>query len=269
MPGPLTESRMSRFGRWAAAALLIAALHVSGAALALLRPPEDAPQAPPQGAILVDFAPVAAAPERQTSDAPPGPEAEESMAFATPVETAPVEAAKVEMPELDESPLAPDPDVVLPRRELTELDEEKELAETAASEAEIVPPSEASPETTAAPKIEGVVAREAAAPDLGMSEADKKAQLSWQGSLRSHLEGHKRYPGEARRRGEQGVVQLRFTIDRGGYVIDARIVKSSGSGALDAEALATIKRASPLPAPPRQFDDATYDFTIPIQFTVR
>jgi TonB family protein len=45
----------------------------------------------------------------------------------------------------------------------------------------------------------------------------------------------------------QGVVNLAFTIDRQGKVVSGKIVKSSGSTALDDEALDMIKRAAPLP----------------------
>jgi TonB family protein len=57
-----------------------------------------------------------------------------------------------------------------------------------------------------------------------------------------------RYPPKAR--GVQGVVSLAFTIDRHGNVVSSRIVKSSGSTVLDAEALDLLTRAVPLP--PRQ-----------------
>lgn len=268
-PSPLTETRLLRAGRWTAAAMLIAALHVSGAALALMTSNDETPFEEPQGAIMVDFAPVAQAPVSHASDAPPGPEAEESAAVPVPVLAAHQEVAKVETPELAPAPLAPDPEVVLPKRAVTELESEEMLEEMTASDPQLVAPSDAVPETTSSPKIDGVVAREAAAPQVGMTDAEKKAQLSWQGSLRSHLEGHKRYPGEARAQGIQGIASVEFTIDRGGYVIGARIARSSGSSLLDAEALATIKRASPLPEPPRHLPEATFAFVIPVQFTMR
>ena len=46
------------------------------------------------------------------------------------------------------------------------------------------------------------------------------------------------------------MVSLAFTIDRKGNVVSSRIEKTSGSTVLDAEALAMVKRAAPLPAPP-------------------
>jgi periplasmic protein TonB len=73
-----------------------------------------------------------------------------------------------------------------------------------------------------------------------------------------------RYPPKAR--GVQGVVSLAFTIDRHGNVMSSRIVKSSGSALLDAEALALLARAAPLPAPPPEVTDADLTFVLPIRF---
>ena len=62
---------------------------------------------------------------------------------------------------------------------------------------------------------------------------------------------------------------VQFTIDRMGSLIASRVVRSSGSSALDEEALAVLQRASPLPAPPAQVAGATFDLTLPIQFRIR
>jgi protein TonB len=63
------------------------------------------------------------------------------------------------------------------------------------------------------------------------------------------------------------VVSLAFTIDRKGNVVSSRIEKTSGSTVLDAEALAMVKRAAPLPAPPAEVADADLTFVVPIRFT--
>ena len=76
-----------------------------------------------------------------------------------------------------------------------------------------------------------------------------------------------RYPPQAR--GVQGVVSLAFTIDRHGKVVSSRIVKSSGSAVLDAEALDLIKRAAPLPPPPADIADSELSFVVPIRFAAR
>jgi protein TonB len=60
-----------------------------------------------------------------------------------------------------------------------------------------------------------------------------------------------------------------FTIDRTGRVTASRVVGSSGSPALDDEALAVLQRASPLPAPPAQVPGESFNWTMPIQFRIR
>jgi len=93
------------------------------------------------------------------------------------------------------------------------------------------------------------------------------ATASWQQSLVARLAHVQRYPAQAH--GAQGVVSLAFTIDRHGGVVNSRIVKSSGSAVLDAEALDLIKRAAPLPSPPVDIPDSDLSFVVPIRFAAR
>jgi TonB family protein len=93
------------------------------------------------------------------------------------------------------------------------------------------------------------------------------ATASWQQSLVARLAKVQRYPAQAR--GVQGVVNLAFTIDRQGKVVSSKIVKSSGSTALDDEALDMIKRAAPLPPPPADIVDSDLSFVVPIRFAAR
>ena len=57
-----------------------------------------------------------------------------------------------------------------------------------------------------------------------------------------------------------------FSIDRQGRVLTSRIVHSSGSDALDDEALALVKRAQPLPPPPAGLADDQLSFVVPIRY---
>jgi len=65
--------------------------------------------------------------------------------------------------------------------------------------------------------------------------------------IRRKIERAKRYPSLARLRQVEGVVALSFRIGEGGGVSDLRLLGSSGSPLLDEEALATVRRAAPLP----------------------
>jgi periplasmic protein TonB len=91
---------------------------------------------------------------------------------------------------------------------------------------------------------------------------------SWESLLLKHLQEFKNYPYEARQRNEQGVVLLAFSIDRNGHVVSRRIVKSSGYADLDAEVLALVERAQPMPAFPPSMTQSQLDLTVPIRFSL-
>ena len=89
------------------------------------------------------------------------------------------------------------------------------------------------------------------APQAG-SPAPSSAAPNWQGQLLAHLNRFKRYPDDARRRGQQGVVKLRFVVDGQGQVLSFELAERSASGSLDRATLEMIRRAQPLPAPPAE-----------------
>lgn len=92
---------------------------------------------------------------------------------------------------------------------------------------------------------------------------------AWQGALQTALQRAKRYPEQARARQETGVAHLAFTMDRDGRVLSARIARTSGWEALDAETLALVRRAEPLPPPPTEMPGAIITLTVPVSFTLR
>ncbi len=78
-----------------------------------------------------------------------------------------------------------------------------------------------------------------------------------------------RYPDAARAAGDEGVASVTFTMDRAGLVLTARVARSSGSPALDEEAIALLRRAEPLPAPPPELTGRTITLTVPIRFSLK
>lgn len=82
---------------------------------------------------------------------------------------------------------------------------------------------------------------------------------SYAARVRAHLIAHQ--PPQLR--GNIGVVRLRFSVDARGRVSDLLLVASSGDAALDAEALALVRRAEPLPAPE---DGEARQLTVPVEF---
>ena len=79
----------------------------------------------------------------------------------------------------------------------------------------------------------------------------------------AHLNRHKRFPSGA---AGTGVATVAFTIDRSGRVLSARLVRSAGDAALDAEAASLPRRASPVPAPPPDVGGGSITLAVPIRF---
>lgn len=83
-----------------------------------------------------------------------------------------------------------------------------------------------------------------------MADLPSSEILAYRQRLESHLARYRTYPAAARSLGRQGVVTVNFTMTREGRVLDAWVETSSGVSELDAEAVAAILRAQPLPAVP-------------------
>jgi protein TonB len=101
------------------------------------------------------------------------------------------------------------------------------------------------------------------------TRATPSVVIRWQSLLAAHIEHFKRYPSEARSRGDQGTAKVAFTIDHEGRLLSSRIVESSGSASLDHETLAMLARAQPMPRPPDQLSDAELTFVVPVRFNIR
>jgi protein TonB len=91
------------------------------------------------------------------------------------------------------------------------------------------------------------------------------AQENWESRLLGRLLAVRRYPPEAAARDQQGIADVRVTIAADGQVVRASLVKSSGYPVLDTEALAWIRRASPLPPPPGA---APVTLVVPLRFHI-
>jgi protein TonB len=80
------------------------------------------------------------------------------------------------------------------------------------------------------------------------------------------IERNKRYPETSARRGEQGVAQVFFSLDRQGRLIDSRLVRSSGANALDEEALGLLRRSQPFPPVPPEILGDRVNLILPLRF---
>jgi protein TonB len=162
--------------------------------------------------------------------------------------------------------------------ELSPMDsdvEQPEIApvpETQQKQVEAPPPDES--QTIVAPPQEQPVEKneEQRPPTPAMPARIKggapRVEPSWQTNLIKHLQQYKRYPSDAQSRGEEGVVQLSFSVDRSGHVLSRQVVRSSGYPELDAEVMAMIERAQPLPPFPAAMPQPKLDLTVPIRFSL-
>jgi protein TonB len=248
----LAAEDRSDLRRWMFSSLAVLCVYAGlTATLATWRDVDDSVAAEPSGAIVVDLAPLAAAPATTPTDIAPGPEQviSEAQPVAKPEETPPDET-----PEL---PPAPNPDAAVALQTRPQPD--------------VTPQQQAAAATTSAPPtINERIAPVAVAPTQGVpNDKNSEAVVTWRTQVLALVEKNKRYPETARSRREQGTAQVSFTLDRKGMVVSARVTQSSGSGALDEEALALLKRAQPFPAPPATFPGELVVVRQPIRFTVK
>lgn len=90
----------------------------------------------------------------------------------------------------------------------------------------------------------------------------------YQHALLVHIEHYRRYPLDERRQRIEGVVTIHFAMDRYGNVLDVWIDRSSGVAALDTEAVATVRRAQPLPMIPTRLPDRL-SIVLPVSFSIQ
>jgi protein TonB len=91
---------------------------------------------------------------------------------------------------------------------------------------------------------------------------------SYAAKVRSWLYANRIYPKRARMRHEEGVVRVRFILDRQGNLLEGGLIGGSGVPALDEEGVAVLSRASPFPAAPREIPGERIEFIVPIEFVL-
>ena len=133
-----------------------------------------------------------------------------------------------------------------------------------------VPLPEVTVRTVTPPPVmaQASVAPAAPTPPAAAPNGSGEGRDSFLGRLLAQLNRFKQYPRTARQAHIEGVVMLHFVMDAQGKVISYEIAKSSGRPILDAEALALIQRAQPLPALPADFPTRTLDAIVPIEFSL-
>ncbi|MEY1662255.1 energy transducer TonB [Isoalcanivorax beigongshangi] len=246
--------------RWGLAVVLALVLHGAVALTAIWKAPTPTP--PPAAAPMVVELAMLAAPqvqpqEEQKPEPLPEPEPEpEPVVEEPPV----VEKPEVVLPKPPEKPKPPRPPRPEPPPEPQPEPEPEEPKEEPAPQEQVAANSSDAP----------AEAEQMQAPTVGVSAAQSAdIRQRWEALLTAHVDRFKRYPRQAQMMRMEGVPQVLFTIDRDGNVLDVSISNSSGQRVLDAEALAMIKRAQPLPKPPKEVEGNPIRLSLPIEFSLR
>ncbi|NQY27450.1 MAG: energy transducer TonB [Piscirickettsiaceae bacterium] len=95
------------------------------------------------------------------------------------------------------------------------------------------------------------------------------AKQSYFSIIAARLTKHKRYPSQARRRNQEGVVTLFFIVNRDGKVLESRISRSSGYKKLDDAVLRMLRKAAPFPSFSDDMEQAQLSINIPIEFKLK
>ena len=189
-------------------------------------------------------------------DEPPGPLADEAAAAAPSVASS--EAKESNEPKIARAEAE---DAEFSRRETPDKPVENSPAPQAKP---LVSNESAASEATAPPKSDvAELSDKPVAPVAGADTAARAVKLTWQKALMAHLNRAKRYPAGARR---SVVVSVAFTLDRVGRIVSYSVKQSSGQTAFDEAALAMMKRADPVPAPPPVMADEGLSFEVPVSF---
>jgi periplasmic protein TonB len=106
----------------------------------------------------------------------------------------------------------------------------------------------------------------AAAPQSRPGTIEPDAMTAWKLQVSGLLERSKDYPAAAMARGEEGTVYLSFTLDRAGHVTNSHIARSSGSKALDDDALEMLSRAEPFPPMPPDMTRPEISLSVPVSY---
>jgi protein TonB len=236
--------------RWGACFALALGVHAAGAAALLARWSEDSDSVANAPLIMIELSALPVAPDIKPTEVPPGPQQSEAQPELEPAK--PVEKT-IELPP---EPRAEPQLAVTPPLKQVEKPAEKKIRQKHASVA-------------SAPSTAENKAERAAAAMPGAASHNPDALPNWKSQLVARLERYKQYPSQAQSRGEQGVAQLAFSVDRSGGVHHARIVRSSGSSLLDEATLALVERAAPLPLPPPEISGAQIAIVVPIRYNMR
>jgi protein TonB len=275
MRSPADHNEGASALRWGACFLVVLGVH-AGAAVGLLslhKPIESSE--PPPAAVMMELAPLPAAPAVEPVETP-----QETVPEPQPVESPPPEP--VPEPVVESEPPPPEPPPPEPVEEPPPEPVSEVVAEPPPPPPKPKPPPRPRPVQIERPAPPRPVEAAAPPPSVPAPPAPvaavtapgssvsrpSNAMPTWQGQLLAHIRRHKNYPRAAQIRRQEGVAQVRFVMDREGKVLFSGLERSSGHAILDEETLNLIRRAQPLLAPPPEMPDDRIELVVPVQYSL-
>ena len=234
--------------RWVSAAAIAVAAH---AVLGLAATAWKSPNEPliPEPVVLVELPPASASEAMSEPTPASQPEyipQQQALPFKVPTISAPL----------------PDDAVLLPP-------EPKRTPSLATPTPQSSPTPVAAPAPTRTEPAPTAATSAVPSNSAGNSAKAKKEQANYYAMVSAHLNQRKKYPTEARKAREQGVVKVRFTVDRSGNISNVSITGSSGHAILDQATLALMQRVAPLPTMPDSMAQNKVTISLPIDYSLR
>ena len=258
----LDEQKPSR-RLWISAAVIALALHIGGAALAIVHlQTEEADDA--LGATAIEIGLEMAAVRREVTDLPPGPDTDASAASPQLSEQK-AEVKETELPQ-DKPNEAETPDRIVTQNESRKPKEDD--PKIAAVQTQASTESVAQEATSRQSLDENAPeADKARAPNLGIGKDKKKLAADWGRQISAYFELHKRYPNVKKHK--TATVKVSLVLNRLGNVVQVVVAESSGDPAFDEAAIAMIRRSDPVPRPPAGLTQDTFSYSLNVNFNER
>ncbi len=243
---------------WVFAAVVALALHVGGAALAIvhLQASDEGGSLGAQGSeIGLDLTSQGT----EVVDLPPGPDSDA-------VQESPAVPEQKAVEKETDLPKAIANETEDPDRLVTSTDSkkpEKDEPEPAALQT-TASQEQAASEATAQQVIEDArVAPKATVVNQGIGKDQGKLTADWGRKITAIFETHKKYPQDKKR---AATVKVNLVINRRGNVVSVNVTESSGDTAYDEAAVSMIRRSDPVPPPPAGLTDDQFAFNLDVKF---
>ncbi len=237
------------------------ALHLGGAALAVAHL-RSVDLDDSLGAPAIEIGLELTSPHLQTTDLPPGPDTEASVASPAIAEQK-AELKQTELPK-DTPTETEDPDRVVTPNDSNKPKEDDTKVAAVQTSASVESPAV---EAMATPSVDDAPVGRSQAPEQGVGKALQRMKASWVALLSAHFDKHKRNPPLQQFKNAKVVIDV--TFDRVGHVVSSSIAESSGDTAYDQAALDMLRRSDPVPQPPPLVADQGLHFTLPVHFRVK